>query len=75
MFLRQNSNNVEICCLDMDILLWSSASCFNLFLMMVMAGSTGTNVNRTFSSKEMMHSPSPNLMFLTCSTKSCMFLM
>ena len=38
MFLRQNSNNVVMWCMDIDVLLWSFVSCCNLFLMMLMAG-------------------------------------
>ena len=29
--------------------LWSSVSCYNLFLIMVTAGPTGTDVNRAFT--------------------------
>ena len=49
-FLRQNSNNVVIYYKDMNVLLWSFVSCSNLFLMMVMDGSAGTDVYRTFIS-------------------------
>ena len=75
MFSRQNSNNVMLCCIDIDVLLQSSMSCSNLFLMIVMAGSTGTDVNNAFTSQDIIHSPSSGVMFLSCSTKSCLFLM
>ena len=50
MFLRENSNNVVLCHMDMDVLLLSSVSCFNIIVVMVMAGSTATDVSRAFTS-------------------------
>ena len=59
----------------MDVLFWSSASYSSLPLMTLMTGSTDTDVNNAMMSQEMMHSPSSNAMFLTCFTKSFVFLM
>ena len=47
--LRKNSSNVVICCMDMDVLLCNCESC-NFCLIMEMAGSSGTNVKRAFTS-------------------------
>ena len=43
--LRQNHNRVMMWCMDMGVL-WRPESCSNLFLIMVIAGSTGSDVNR-----------------------------
>ena len=69
-FLKQDFNNVAMCCMDMDVLLGSYMFYSYFFLMMVKAGSTCTYVNRAFTSYEVMHSSSSSLMFLTSSTKS-----
>ena len=73
--LSQNSNSVMRCCIDMDVLRCSCVSFSNLCLMMVMAGSTVTDVRRAFTSYGEIHSPSHSLMDLTLSTKSWVFLM
>ena len=39
-------------------------------LMMLRAGSTGTEVNRADTSQELRHSPGAKVMCFTCSTKS-----
>ena len=44
MFLRQNSNNVVMFCMDIDVLLYRSVSSYNFFVMTQMAGYTGTVV-------------------------------
>ena len=59
----------------MVVLRWSSGSNSNLFLVMVMADSVGTNVNSAETSYEVMHSVGCNLIPLTCCTKSPVFLM
>ena len=43
--------------------------------MMLRAGSTGTEVNRADTSKELSHSPGAKVMCLTCSTKPWVLLM
>ena len=75
MVLRQNSNSLMMCCIDMDVLRCSCMSCSSLCLMMVMAGSTGTDVKRVFTSYDVIHSPCPSMMYLIWSTKFWMFLM
>ena len=47
--------------MDIDILLRISASCSSLFLMMLIVGSTGPDINSAFTSYEVMHSPSPGV--------------
>ena len=49
-FFRQNSSNVVICYMDMEVLLYSCESCCNFYLMMAIAGSTGTDVKRALTS-------------------------
>ena len=75
-FWGRFSNNVVICCMEMDVLLCYSESCSNLCF------SNGDGWVflvqrwiRFFTSWGMMNFPSSGLMFLTCSTKSCVFLM
>ena len=47
----------------------------SMFLMLLIVGSTGTEVKAALISYEVMHAPSSHLMFLTCHTKSLVFLM
>ena len=58
---RQNSSNVVMCCIDMEAVFSSCISCCSFYLMMKMAGSTGTDVTRTFTSYGVMHSTSSSL--------------
>ena len=58
----------------MVVLLWSSGSNSNLFLMMVMADSMDTDVKSAETSYEVIHSVGCNLIPLTCCTKSPVFL-
>ena len=74
-FKAELQNSVVMCCIDMELLRHSYVSYSNLFLMMEIAGSTGTDVKRTYISWDVIHSPSPCLMDFTLSTKSWMFLM
>ena len=55
-FFRKNSSNVVMCCMDVEVLLWSFGSCCSLCLMMEMAGSTGTDVKRVFISNDEIQS-------------------
>ena len=55
---------------DMDILLWSSVSCSNLFFIICMADLTGMDVSRAETSYAMMHSPLSSLFFLKSSANS-----
>ena len=71
--LRQMSKGVMTWYMDMIVLLWSSVSCFYLFLMIEKAGPTGTDVNKKFL-LEVIHSSCPSLMFLASSLKFCVFL-
>ena len=50
MFLRQNSQSVTICCMDMLVLCESSGSCCKFSLTMLMEGSTETEVKRALTS-------------------------
>ena len=49
-FLRHNSSNVIMCCMDMEVLLCSYDSFCNFYLVMEVAGFTGTDVKRVFTS-------------------------
>ena len=65
MLVRQNSSREVICSMDMLVLCGSVMSCCNLCLTIWIAGRTGTDVNKAFTSKEVMTSPGSN--FLPCS--------
>ena len=56
---RQNSSNVVMCCKDVGVLFCSCLSCCNFCLIMEMAGSTGTDMQRASTSYNVMHSPPP----------------
>ena len=66
-------NSVVVWCVEMDVLWSNCVSCSKLCLIMEMAGSTGTDVKRTFTSQDLMHSPSPSLMDMTWSTELRVF--
>ena len=66
---RQNSSNVVMCCMDMEVLFCSCVPCCNICLMLEMAGSTRTDVKRAFTSLDVVHSYCPNLMDLMWSTE------
>ena len=53
--VRQNSSRLVIFFTDKDVLLWSSGSSSNSFLMVLMAGLMGTEVNSALTSKDIMH--------------------
>ena len=55
------------------VLCWSSLSCSRCFLMMLMAGSMGTDVNSTFTSYDMMYSSCCSWMHFICCMKSQVF--
>ena len=50
MFLRQNSRSVTICGIDIWVLWGRVGSWVSLCLTMLMAGSTGTDVNNALTS-------------------------
>ena len=52
MLVRQNSSRYVICGMDMLVLCGRVLSCCNLCLTICMAGWTGTEVNKAFTSKE-----------------------
>ena len=64
-----------ICCMSMDVLEWSSLSSSNLLLLMLIAGSMGTDVNSAEISYEVIHSLVWRVIPFICSTKSPVFLM
>ena len=54
----------KICGMDMLVLCGRVLSCCNLCFTICMAGWTGTEVNKTFTSKEVMTSPGSNFFTL-----------
>ena len=62
--VRQNSSREVICVMDMLVLCGRVVSCCNLCLTICMAGWTGTEVNKAFTSKEVMTSPGSNFFTL-----------
>ena len=58
MFLRQNFSSLIICWMDMLVFCGSVGSCVNFCYTICMEGSTGTDVNRAFTSKDVMNSQS-----------------
>ena len=74
MLVRQNSSRVVICGMDMLVLCGRVLSCCNLCLTICMAGWTGTEVNKAFTSKEVMTSPDSNFLPWSCWMKCCVFL-
>ena len=69
-FFKQNSSNMMICCTDMDVLCCNSLSFSRCCLIVFMAGSMGTDVNRALTSYEMMHSSGSSFMVFICSANS-----
>ena len=63
-----------ICSTFMVVLVWSSGSISNFFLMMVIADSIGTDVKSAETSYEVIHSVGLSVIPLTCCTKSPVFL-
>ena len=59
---------------DMVVLLGSSASCSNFFLMMSSADGTGIEVNNAVTSYDVMHSPSSNFISFS-SSANCLELL
>ena len=57
---------------DRDVLLYSSGSSSNNFLMVLMAGWIGTEVKSAFTSKDIIHWSSCSLMSFICWIKSCL---
>ena len=49
-FFRQDSRNVVICYMDMEVLLCTCEPCCNFCLMIEMTGSTGRYIKRVFTS-------------------------
>ena len=74
MFLGQNSKRVTICGMDMLDLWGKVESCANFCWTMWMEGSTGTEVNRALTSKDVITSPGSNLLEWICWTKCWVFL-
>ena len=66
MLVRQKSSREVICGIDMLVLCGRVLSCCNLCLTICMAGRTGTEVNKVFTSKEVMTSPSSNFLAWSC---------
>ena len=73
MLVRQNSSREVICGMDMLVLCGRVVSSCNLCFTIWMAGWTGTEVNKAFTSKEMMTSPGSNFLPWSCCMK-CVFL-
>ena len=59
----------------MVVLVWSVWSSSSFLLMMVIAGSIGTDVKSAGTSYEAIHSPGCSIIPLTCCSKSPVFLM
>ena len=74
MWARQNSSRNVICDMAMLVLNWRVLSCCSLCLNICMDGCTGTDVNRAFTSKEVMTSPGSNLLPSSCWIKCWVFL-
>ena len=72
---KQNSSRLMICSTFMVVLEWSSQSSSNLLLMMLMAGSMGTDVNSAETSYKVIHSFAWRVIPFICSIKSPVFLM
>ena len=72
--LGQNSSNLIICWIDMLVLWGSVGSCDSFCCTICMEGSTGTDVNRAFTSKDVLTFPVSSLTCVICSTKCCVFL-
>ena len=53
--LRQNPRRAVILGIEMDVLFRSSAYCCSLFLMMLVAGSSGTDINSALTSYDVIH--------------------
>ena len=70
MFCRQNSNRLMMWLTVIDILCWRSLSFVNLSLMVLMAGTFGTNVKSALTSYDMMYSSCQSLVPVMCCLKS-----
>ena len=62
MLVRQISSREVICGMGMLVVCGRVLSCCNLCLTICMVGWTGTEVNKAFTSKEVMTSPGSNLL-------------
>ena len=71
---RQNPNRCMMWCIDIIVLCWCYVSCSNLCLITSMAWLTGTEVKRSLTSYEKMHSPVSSSVFLIYSTNSWVLL-
>ena len=75
-FVRQNSSREVICGIDMLVLCGRVLSSCNLSLTICMVGWTETEVNKAFTSKEVMTSPGSNFFTMELLNKvSCVFEM
>ena len=74
MWVRQNSSRDVICDMDMLVLCGRVLSCCSLCFTICMDGCTGTDVNRAYTSKEVMTSPGSNLLPWSCWIKCWVFL-
>ena len=73
MFLRQNSRRVTICWMGMLVICGRVGSCANLCWTIWMEGSTGTEMKRALTSKDVITSPGSSLLVWICWTKCCAF--
>ena len=59
-FCRQNSSNVVMCCMDIEVMLCSCEAYCSFCLMMEIVGCTGADMKRAFTSYYEMHYPCSN---------------
>ena len=69
MWVSQNSSKDVICAMYMEVLCGRVLSCCSLCLTIWMAGCTGTDVKRAFTSYEVMISPGSNFLPFSCCMK------